>query len=438
MQIYSSKDFNILKENIEELQLQSSVSQLQNVDPTIDERLYIIKNILRFIKKKKMVIYGGYAIHLYLDNSIYNIKYKMPDIDIYSYDAINNMIELCNILKEKDPLMNIMFREAFHKDTFSLFVNYVNYLDITYVPKKILNTLKIIKKNDFLLIHPSLIILDIFRQFNDPLISYWRLDKNIFRYELLNKKYNFLTYFENLKTDTISIGLDYLDKSMFNKIKSITNSKSMIYSGFYAYQLFTKREFYKIYYFEVISSNYDNDIQQCHKYLLKHFKYIEKKKFSPFFQYLNKKTIFYYHNKIILIIYDNNNKCIPYIEFKEQNFVSYLYFIQMTFSLYVYHEYLENEIMKEKMKRMILDCILMKNIFFKKNRNKTILDDTIYQQFIIKCKGKTFHTNIEFLKNLQDKNKKNNFKRFNYIPNIDNLIKKKINYQYQNIDGLMI
>lgn len=438
MQIYSSKDLDILKENIEELELQSSVSQLQNVEPTIDERLYIIKIILQFIKKNKMVIYGGYAIHLYLDNSIYNIKYKMPDIDIYSYDAINKMIELCNILKEKNPSMNIMFKEAFHKDTFSLFVNYVNYLDITYVPKKILNTLKIIKKNDFLLIHPSLIILDIFRQFNDPLISYWRLDKNVFRYELLNQKYHFLTYFENLKSDITDIGLDYLDKSMFNKIKSILNFQTMFYSGFYAYQLFTKKEFHKIYYFEIFSSNYENDIINIYKKLSQHLKGVEKKHFSPFFQYINKKTIFYHHNRIILIVYDTNNKCIPYIQFKDEYFVSYLYFIQMTFSLFIYYQYLENDIMQEKMKKMILDCILMKNIFFKKNKNKTILDDTIYQQFIIRCKGKTFYTNIEFLKNLQDKNKKNNFKRFNYIPNIDNLIKKKINYQYQNVDGLMI
>lgn len=437
MQIYSSKDLKLINNNIEALKKKAIISQLQNIEPTFGERMKIMNIIINFIKKKKMVIYGGYAIHLYLDNSIYNTKYEIPDIDVYSIDPVNIIIELCNILKEGDPSMNIMFKEAFHKDTFSLFVNYVNYLDITYVPKNILNGLKKIKKNDFFLIHSSLIMLDIFRQFNDPLISYWRLDKNVIRYELLNKKNNFLLYFENIDNST-SLGLNYLNKDIYSKIKKYINFETMSLCGFYCYQLFTHKKFNDIYYFEIISSNYDDDVKYFNKKLTNNYKHIEKKSYSPFFQYLNKKTIFYHKNKIILIVYDTNNKCVPYIEYNNEHFISYLYFIQMTFSLYLYYTYINNEVLQKKTKKLILDCILSKNIFFEKNKDKTVLDKTIFQQFIIRCKGKTFYTNIEFLKNLQDKKKNQNQKRFNYIPNINNLIKKKIYYKYTNVDGLII
>lgn len=438
MQLYSSKDIKIINKNVNNLELKSSIAQLKNIEPTFDERLSIIELILDFIKKRKMIIYGGYAIHLYLDKSIYDIKYKMPDIDIYSNDPINDIIELCNILKEKYPNKNIILKEAFHKDTFSLFVNFINYLDITYIPLKVLQNLKIETKDGFNLIHPSLIILDILRQFNDPLISYWRLDKNIYRYEHLNNKYNFFNYFKNNNKKKNILGLNYLDKKIYKLIKENINFKTMLLTGFYCYHLFTKKKFQNIYYFEIISTNFDKDIKYFNKILSKHMKNIEQFTFYPFFQYINKKTIFYYKKRIILIIYDSNDKCIPFIEYKNEYFVSYLYFIQITFCLYLYYNYISNEIMKELMKKMIFDCILAKNEFFRKNKNINILDKSIFQQFMINCVGETFYTNIEFFKNLKKKNDKYNFKRFNYTPNIDNLIKKKIKFIYENTDGTKI
>ena len=440
MKIYSSKDLQIISKNIDNIKYNSSIAQLKNVEPNLEERNKIFQEVLDFIKKKKLIIYGGYATHLLLNESIYDMKSQIADVDIYSYDPVNDMIELCNIIKNKYNELNVICKEAFHKDTFSLYVNYVNYLDITYVSKKILDHLRKIKYKDYYLIHPSLIILDLFRQFNDPLISYWRLEKSFYRFYLLNKKFNIVDYFSKKNQNILKEGtLEYLDENIFNKIKKLINKRNILYLGFYCYRFFTKHKINKIPYFEIFSFNYENDINFFKKNLKIIFKKVRTVKYKPFFQYINKKTIFYNeNNELILIIYDHNNKCIPYFKTKNnENFISYLYFIQITFSLYIYYDYIHNNIHKNYMKNMIMNIIILKNNYFEKYKNKNILDKSIFQQFIIRCKGKTFLTHIEFLKNLQNK-KINNFRRFNYIPSNDKLKNsKKVKYIYQNLDGLV-
>lgn len=441
MKIYSSKDLKVILKNVDNIQKNGSIAQLKYVEPNLEERIKIIKIILEFIKYKKLIIYGGYAMHFYLNETIYDMKSKFPDIDIYSSDPVNDIIELSNIIKKKYPHFNIISKEVFHKDTFSLYVNYVNYLDITYVSKQILNHLKINKYKDFYLIHPSLIILDLFRQFNDPLISYWRLDKSFHRFYYLNEKFNILDYFSKEKKSEYKNTLEYLDEKLFNKIKKIIDKKDILYLGFYCYRLFTGNKFNKIPYFEIFSFDYDNDIN----YFLKNLKLIFKKvrmiKYYPFFQHVNKKTMFYNeNNKLILIIYDHDNKCIPYFNTKsDEKFISYLYFIQITFSLYLYYDYMDNIKYKDYMKKMIINMIILKNEFFEKNKNINILDKSVFQQFTINCKGTTFLTHIQFFKNLQSKKIKK-FYRFNYTPSNNNIkiINKKIKYIYQNIDGKVI
>lgn len=441
MKIYSSKDLKIILKNVDNIQKNGSIAQLKYVEPNLEERIKIIKIILEFIKYKKLIIYGGYAMHFYLNETIYDMKSKFPDIDIYSSDPVNDIIELSNIIKKKYAHFNIISKEVFHKDTFSLYVNYINYLDITYVSKQILNHLKIKKYKDFYLIHPSLIILDLFRQFNDPLISYWRLDKSFHRFYYLNEKFNILDYFSKENKSEYKNTLEYLDENIFNKIKKIMDKKDILYLGFYCYRLFTGNKFNKIPYFEIFSFDYDNDVN----YFLKNLKLIFKKvrmiKYHPFFQHVNKKTMFYNeNNKLILIIYDHDNKCIPYFNTKsDEKFISYLYFIQITFSLYLYYDYMNNIKYKDYMKKMIINMIILKNEFFEKNKNINILDKSVFQQFTINCKGTTFLTHIQFFKNLQSKKNKK-FYRFNYTPSNNNIkiINKKIKYIYQNIDGRVI
>ena len=53
MKIFSTNDYEILNNNIKDLELKSEIEQLQKIEPTLNERLQIIQIILDFIKKKK-------------------------------------------------------------------------------------------------------------------------------------------------------------------------------------------------------------------------------------------------------------------------------------------------------------------------------------------------------------------------------------------------
>ena len=90
-----------------------------------------------FIKKYKLILYGGYALNLILpeNNKIYK-SYTQADFDCYSYDAKKHATILANILKKKKYKL-IKLKLAKHENTFKLYIGTLNVLDITQIDKEI-------------------------------------------------------------------------------------------------------------------------------------------------------------------------------------------------------------------------------------------------------------------------------------------------------------
>ena len=148
--------------------------------------------ILDFIKQNKRKIYGGYAVNkLIIDknqkDSIYQ-EYQYPDIDFYSPTPIEDLINICNTLYDKG-YKRVNAKEAAHKDTYSIFVNFHLYCDITYVPKNIYNRIPYKELNNYYYTHPHFMTIDYLRMLADPLGSSWRIEKSIKRFALLQKYY---------------------------------------------------------------------------------------------------------------------------------------------------------------------------------------------------------------------------------------------------------
>ena len=70
---------------------------------------------------------------------------------------------------------------------FALFVNFLNYCDISYIPNIIFNNMPIIKVDGIKSTHPHFMMVDAYRIFTDPMTSYWRLDKTIRRFQKIFK-----------------------------------------------------------------------------------------------------------------------------------------------------------------------------------------------------------------------------------------------------------
>ena len=96
------KNFN---NNLQKIKENSDIKMAVNLEPTIEEFKKVSTDILEYIKEKKRIIYGGFALQLALNQEnkpiqIYK-EYEKYDIEFYTYEPIIDIKELCDILYDK-------------------------------------------------------------------------------------------------------------------------------------------------------------------------------------------------------------------------------------------------------------------------------------------------------------------------------------------------
>lgn len=414
MKLYSKDFINTINKELPNIQKKGNTAKVKNLEPTIDEYNQVIKIIIKYIEDKKRIIYGGKCWEALLKYKNSNIAFydenDMSDYEFYSFEPLVDLKELCDILHEKG-FKYVEGASAQHDETFKVRVNYYEYCDITYMPKIIYGKMPKMKINNLFYSGFNFIIIDVYRIFTDPLASYWRIEKNgkraleLFKYYKvnLNPEFNKLTYNNKIN--------DYIRKDI------IIGSK-LIVLGYYAfnyykYKSLNKSEDLYVPYYDVISTNYVNDVDNIFNNLKKNFTDIIKKDYHPFYQFTGKKTSFIYNDKVVLNIYNNNERCIPYkyIEPKNLNVASYSTVLLFLFinSLY-YTIYEDNE--KKNIDYLIQNLIQYRNDYLLKN-NKNPLDETPFQEFFIQCLGETHNTQIRFFKTM-DRRNTNYFKKINF------------------------
>jgi hypothetical protein len=104
MELYQSSDIKLLENNIEGILNKLNDKRMSLFGPNIDEIKQITAIIQQFIKDNKRKVYGGYALNLYIkeknpNDAIYSDnQMPPPDIEFYSPQPIQDLIELCNLL----------------------------------------------------------------------------------------------------------------------------------------------------------------------------------------------------------------------------------------------------------------------------------------------------------------------------------------------------
>jgi len=94
---------------------------------------YLFELLINFLKKRDILMYGGSAINEVLKKKIYK-KYELPDIDIYCYESSNFIKDIIQYYKSNDIII-ISAKEALHENTFKLYTEGIQILDITNVSK---------------------------------------------------------------------------------------------------------------------------------------------------------------------------------------------------------------------------------------------------------------------------------------------------------------
>lgn len=447
--IYNFTDVDMLYQNIHNITDNINKIKSKLYPPTFEEKLKIRQIILDFIKEKKKKIYGGYALDKLLINKKYESIYKdydIPDIDFYSIDPNTDIIELCNKFHELN--YKVTAREAKHTNTYSIFINYDLYCDITYAPSCIFNAIPTINIDGFYYVNPNFMIIDYLKILTDPLSSYWRLEKSFERLSFLEEAYplpKFTKEIEISSTDEDFIIRDGIDK-VLNEIKDMND---IVIVGFYAYLYylktsrlsdknknlvnFSKKKYNEIPFIELITKNFKSDALKIIHSLETEYE-ISYTEYYPFFIFTGNSVEIYLNENLICIIYDYNNRPIPYIKsngLKIGTFSQTLLNAQINVIKYKTQK---EEELKYMFMIMVSHLIQMKNFYLKTNK-KTIFDNTPFREFVLDFIHPEENPDHELLLKYERRKAKNKPSMFIYDPSKIKKEEKVENFFFPNISG---
>jgi hypothetical protein len=446
--MYRENDIISITNNITDIVEKASYLYKLNNEPTIDEIKKVYDIILKFIIKKKRIIYGGYAQNLLIKqknekdmfykefNNVFINYSEIADLEIYSINPLEDVIELCDELY-KNNLKYIESKEGVHAETYKIFINFIGYCDISYISENIYNNIPTIIVDNIICAHPNFMMIDTFRVFNDPMTSYWRLDKSFTRYNKIIKYYPF----ELIKKNNSLIDYNFnpnIKILNFIKKKIIYKSK-LIVIGFYAYNYYAKKSnkkfiFKNFPYYEIITDNLKNDGIEIFNKLKKIYNNVKIKQYYQLYEYLDNKIEYYINKKLVLILYGNYNRCTVYNYSKKKNIYIGTFNLIIMYLLINYYYYLiiKNNNLMELYNLLYLNLFKLRFLYLNK-KNITVLDESPFQDFTFKCIGKPIEMKRQSILLILDKKKNNKIYKFKYNPNG---LKGKIpNYVFTNKSG---
>jgi len=476
MSLYQQKDIGLLANKWELIMTDVEKQKYLMIEPKLDEIFAVHKIILDYVKTTKRKIYGGFALNMLIQNKDPNDAFykpdKVPDIDFYSPEPIVDLIKMCNILHEKG-FKYVVGREALHQETYSLSVNCLTYCDISYTPRNIYNKIPFKDVNGFTLIHPHFMIIDYLRMLTDPLVSYWRIGsdlKSFKRFYLLLK--HFPLPYNDYPID-ISGSTSMLNSALETIFNFLTNKKSIIMIGFYAYDYFlnestllsnkknTKFKILPVPYYELISTNYREDclalLALLKNNVMINIDKLKHLEFYPFFQFTGHSMEVYLGDDLIARVYNNNKKCIPYQDVPTYDFTNGKPILfedkksamkptirlatWPTTLLYILINIMRARVINDEDTKnlyytMLSHLIEMRNHYFSVTK-KTFLDSTIFKEFVIDCIGETHNPDKQRKLLIESRKKGNKRYTFIYEP-ADGIRDPTCTYVFANSSGNVI
>lgn len=465
MNLYRSEDIDAIDKNLDEIIEKSMNIQSEILEPTIFECKNIQKVILDYIKSKKLIIYGGTAYNeLIKDKNIDDKIYKdneCKDVEFYSPHPIQNLKELCIILNEN--FKYVQGKSAQHPETYTIYVNFKQYCDITYMPGNIYYNMYTMKVNNLVCSHPSFILIDILRQYNDPINSYWRLrEKTFSRANILLKHYP-LELSDKTIPEKDDPELNKIYSFIFDNIKDIT---SLIHIGCVAENFYLKKKIILNDCLRCFSVVLKNDCKLIYQVLLKYLSTINKldksqellsvKEYFPFFQFWDKHVVFLYNNIPIIELYGNNEICLPYhnVSLETTDIVNIpvykitevkigghrsesdkpikvaTFILLLNFLIIDMHYKHINKLTNDEIKiQIIIKKLLIKRDEFLTKHKLTVMDKSPYQEFIMDCIGKTMAPMRKNLLLMDAKRKRGERTQYIFNPDKDDYDDAEIHHE---------
>jgi hypothetical protein len=426
--MYRDEDLEIINNNLSNLEKKAETIYLKNYEPTLDEINNVYEIVKNYVRKNNLIIYGGFAqnslIKAQNEKDGFYGETDIADIEFYSPEPIKDMIKLCDILYEK-KFKYVEGSEGVHPETYKIFVNFINYCDISYMSQNIYDNCPTIKIDGMRMCHPHFMIVDAFRVYTDPMTSYFRLTKTFTRFNKLIKYYPFNenTIYNKIEYKTTLSEKEY--DNIYNFIKNeLLQKMKLIVVGHHGFnRLISKSNIDKKFkieepFFQVISIDFDNERNNILKLLKQKFgNSIFYKKYNPFFSFLDKSVEFFYKNQLILRLYGNNERCTIYKQSEKTKIYHGAFQLQILYALINYNLAIirQNNFNKNVYMTIITRLLLARDTFLNKH-HMNILSDSPFEEFIINCIGKPINPLRQARLNKIEKKKKGKIITFRYNP----------------------
>ena len=117
----------ILRQAIDKIEAKVGETMISN--PRITRIIDIVED---FLRKKKLICYGGTAINniLPLQDQFYNRDIELPDYDFFSTTPMEDAIELANMY-HREKFEDVEAKAGIHYGTIKVFVEFIPVAHIT-------------------------------------------------------------------------------------------------------------------------------------------------------------------------------------------------------------------------------------------------------------------------------------------------------------------
>lgn len=233
----------LLRESVDKIQKKTGRQTVK--DPEIKD---IIKIVEDFLKKKKLICYGGTAINNILpkEERFYDLNVELPDYDMYSPDALKHSIQLAD-LYYKNGYKEVEAKPGIHPGTYKVFVNFIPIADITNIPPELFKALSMNSKsiNKIHYAPVNYLRMSMYNELSRPKGDTTRWEKVMKRLTLLNK--HFPLKGDNCDKIDIQRAFDNTEKfdkddiqKIFKIARDVFIEKNCVFFGAMASRLYLK------------------------------------------------------------------------------------------------------------------------------------------------------------------------------------------------------
>ena len=205
----------------------------------------ILKILEDFLRRKKLICYGGYSIHVLLPKfaKLYNQEAEIPDYDVYSKDPLSDAKELADTYY-KAGYSDTEARAGVHHGTYKVYCLQIPIADITFLHPEIFNEMKkeAVEKSGILFSPPNFLRMNMYLELSRPLGDVSRWEKVNDRLNKLNKYYPLKTPMNCAAIDFQRTMASYKNESekIYFLVRDELITQEVVFFGGYASSLYAK------------------------------------------------------------------------------------------------------------------------------------------------------------------------------------------------------